>query len=239
MFKNKTVIIDIETIPLNEEKLSDEELSYILRSADTEEQKEEIKKRMSLWAFTAHLISLGMLVYEDKCAYILYLADDDSQKEEKIEGITVKFFGIPIGNNIERAEKALLQIFWKHIKDAKRIISFNGRGFDAHFLMLKSLILDVEVTRNLMGSRYDYNNHLDLLELISFHGAGRLYTLDFICRRLGINTPKKIMNGDEVKEKFEDGKFKEIALYNFYDVLAAAKIYERVLKTMGRALGIS
>ncbi len=239
MFKNKTVIIDVETIPLSEDRLSQEELSYILKSADTEEQKEEIKRRMSLWAFTAHIVSLGMLAYEDKVAYIMYLADGGEQEEEDIEGIKVKFLPIPIGKDIERAERALLQIFWKYIKDAKRVVSFNGRGFDAHLLMLKSFILGVEVSRNLMGNRYDYNNHLDLLELISFHGAGRLYTLDFICRRLGINTPKRIMNGEEVKEKFEEGRFKEIALYNFYDVFAAAKIYERVLKTLGRALGIS
>lgn len=236
--KNKTVIIDIETIPLNAEKLSEEELSYILRNADTEEQKEEIKKKMSFWAFTAHLVSLGMLVYEDKVAYIIYLANEQSQEEEDIDGIKVKFLSVPIGESIERAERLLLQVFWKYIKNAKRIVSFNGRGFDAHFLMLKSLILDVEVSRNLMGNRYDYNNHLDVLELISFHGAGRLYSLDFICRRLGIETPKRIMNGDEVRQKFEEGKFKEIALYNFYDVLAVAKIYERILRTMGKALGI-
>lgn len=239
MFKNRTVIIDVETIPLSEERLSEEELSYILRNADTEEQREEIKKRMSLWAFTAHIVSLGMLAYEDSAAYIMYLAKGEKQVEEDIEGIKVKFLPIPIKEDIEKAEKALLQIFWKHIKDAKRVVSFNGRGFDAHLLMLKSFILGVEVSRNLMGSRYDYNNHLDLLELISFHGVGRLYTLDFICRRLGIKTPKRMMNGDEVKEKFEKGRFKEIALYNFYDVLAAARIYERVLKTLGRALGIS
>ncbi len=239
MFKNKTVILDVETVPLREERLSEEELSYILRNADTKEQKEEIKKRMSLWAFTAHIVSLGMLIYEENVAYILYLAKGESQEERNLEGMKVKFLPIPIGKDIERAEKVLLQIFWKHIKDAKRVVSFNGRNFDAHLLMLKSLILGVEISRNLMGNRYDYNNHLDLLELISFHGTGRLYTLDFICRRLGINSPKNIMDGQDVKQKFENERFEEIALYNFYDVLAVARIYERVLKTMGKALGIS
>ncbi len=236
--KHKTIIIDIETVPLREDKLSEEELRYILKSADTEEQKEEIKRRMSFWPFTAHLVSLGMLVYEDRISYVMYLANSDSPDEEEIEGIRVKFIPVPIGNEIEKGEKAILQVFWKYVKDAKRVVSFNGRGFDAHFLMLKSMILGVEVSRNLMGNRYDYNNHLDLLDLITFHGVGRHYTLDFICRRLGISTPKMLMNGDNVRRKFEEGKFKDIALYNFYDVLAAARIYERVLKTLGKVLGI-
>ncbi len=238
MLKNITLVFDIETVPLDDSKLSPEELRYILRSADTEEQREELKRKMSLWAFTAHLVSLGILLYEKRRAFILYLAKDQKSEEEEIEGIKVNFTSLSLKEGIENGEKKILEFFWRHIKDAGRLVSFNGRGFDAHFLMLKSMILDVEVTRNIMGNRYDYKNHLDLLDLITFHGVGRYYTLDFICRRLNINTPKRVMNGDEVKEKFEKEEFKEIALYNFYDVLAAARIYEKVLKTMGKALGL-
>ena len=236
-----TLIFDIETVPTEEENLSREEIEYLFRRADSEEKEEKIRSMMGLWAFTAHLVSVGLMIPELKRALVLYAGERDEEETEEVEGVSVKFRCFSLSDGIEEAERRMLEKFWGVVskRSVGRLVSFNGRGFDSHFLMLKSLMLGVKATRNLMGSRYDYHNHVDLLDLISFHGVGRFYSLDFLCRRLGIDTPKEFMKADEVKEKFLEGKYKEIALYNFYDVLATGKLYERFLETLGEALGLN
>lgn len=236
-----TLVFDIETVPIEEGNFSREEIEYLFRRADSEEKEERIRSMMGLWAFTAHLVSVGMLIPELKRALVLYVAEDEGEEEEEIEGVSVKMRRFSLSEGMEEAERRILKEFWDVVsrRSVGRLVSFNGRGFDSHFLMLKSLMLGVKATRNLMGSRYDYQSHVDILDLISFHGAGRLYSLDFLCRRLGIDTPKEFMRAEEVKEKFLEGRYKEIALYNFYDVLATGKLYERLLDTLGEALGLN
>ncbi|NPA42071.1 MAG: hypothetical protein GXO18_07360 [Aquificae bacterium] len=235
-----SLVFDIETVPVDEEELSREEIEYLYRRAQDEEKEKRIREMMGLWALTAHLVSVGLLVHEKGRAMVLYIGERNSEREEKVDGFEVKFRSFSISDGIENAEKRILQEFWSVVgkNSIGPIVSFNGRGFDSHFLMLRSLALNVKATRNLMGNRYDYNNHIDLLDLLSFHGAGRLYSLDFLCRRLGINTPKEFMKAEEVKERFKEGMFEDIALYNLYDVIAISKLYERVKGSLGEVLGI-
>lgn len=236
----ETLIFDIETVPIDEDSLSKEELEYLFRRAEDEEKENRIREMMGLWSFTAHIVSLGLMLHERKRAMVLYVSDGDDFSEECIEGFSVKFQSFSLDRGIEEAERSILERFWEVLSSPSvgPLVSFNGRSFDAPFLMLKSFILGVKATRNLMGNRYDYRNHIDILELISFHGVGRLYSLDFICRRLGIDTPKLKMKADEVKDRFREGRYKDIALYNFHDLLATGRIYERLKDTLGEVLGL-
>ncbi len=236
-----TLIFDIETVPTREENLSEEELEYLFKRADSEEKREKIRGMMSFWALTAHLVSVGMFLLEKKRALVLYVGDEEGEEVEDVDGVEVRFRSFPLSEGIEEAERRILEEFWRVVssRSVGRLVSFNGRGFDSHFLMLKSLMLGVKATRSLMGNRYDYGSHLDILDLLSFHGVGRLYSLDFLCRRLGIDTPKKFMKAEEVNEKFLEGKYREIALYNFYDILATGRLYERLVETLGEALGLT
>jgi len=195
---------------------------------------------MGLWAFTAHLVSVGFLIHEARRATVLFTAEEDEEDTEELEGVSVKFRSFSIADGLEAAERRILSEFWRIVGDPNvgSLVSFNGRGFDSHFLMLKSLMLRVKATRNLMGGRYDYRNHIDLLDLISFHGAGRLYSLDFVCRRLGIGTPKKAMRAEEVHQRFEEGRYRDIANYNLQDLIAISRLYGRLRETIGDALGL-
>ena len=235
-----SLVFDVETVPTHEENLSKEELDYLFRRAEDEKKEEKIRSMMGLWAFTAHLVSVGLLIPESDRALILYVGKESTEEKTEIDGVRVRFRSFSITGGIEEAERSILKEFWNILSEGKigRLVSFNGRGFDSHFLMLRSFMLGVKATRDLMGKRYDYNNHLDILDLLSFHGAGRLYSLDFLCRRLGINTPKEFMSAEDVKRNFEEGKYKDIALYNLYDVLAIGKLYTRLMETLGEALGL-
>ncbi len=235
-----SLIFDIETVPVGEEDLSEEEREYLFRRAEDEDKENRIRSMMGLWAFTAHLVSVGLLIHEAGRAMILFTGEEDGEEVQEVEGVKVRFRSYSLAGGIEEAERRILTEFWRIVSEDRvgPLVSFNGRGFDSHFLMLRSMILNVKATRNLMGSRYDYSNHIDLLDLISFHGAGRLYSLDFVCRRLGLSTPKENMKAEEVKDRFREGRYRDIALYNLQDVLAIDRLYRRLRETLGGVLGL-
>ncbi len=229
------IVFDIETVPVEEESLSREELEYIFKYAQTEEEEERERERMSLWAFTAHLVSLALYKLEDGKAVVLYAGEEDGEENIEEMGVEVFMRSYSIREGIEEAERRILQQFWKKASDKKdhRFVSFNGRRFDSVFLMLRSFVLGVKVKSNLLGSRFDYGNHFDILDALTFHGQGRKYTLDFVCRRLGLPSPKEEMEGKDVKEFFRSGRYREIALYNLRDTILTGEIYKRLRETLG------
>ncbi len=124
-------------------------------------------------------------------------------------------------------EKELLEKFWEDIKKFRQFITFNGRAFDCPFLILRSGILGVKPSRDLMTHRYESEIHIDLLELLTFHGIVRKFNLDFYAKIFGIESPKAMMNGLEVKKMFTEGEGLEIAKYCHGDLVATEKLWER------------
>ncbi|WP_457601347.1 ribonuclease H-like domain-containing protein [Hydrogenivirga sp.] len=232
------VVFDIETVPYDEDSFSKEEWEYILKYVENEEEIEQTKERLSLWAFTAHIASLAMLDVSENRALVMYLSDGsgDRDKEDlEFNGVSVHMRAFSTAEGVEEAERRILSVFWEKAEErnGQRFVSFNGRRFDSVFLMLRSFILGVRVTRDLLGNRYKYENHFDLLDALTFHGQGRKYSLDFVCRRLGIPSPKEDFDGKDVKELYREGRYRDIALYNLGDVLATAEIYRRFYDTLG------
>jgi predicted PolB exonuclease-like 3'-5' exonuclease len=116
-------------------------------------------------------------------------------------------------------------------------VTFNGRGFDGPFLMLRSAALGIPATKNLVGYRYSLRPHTDLLDVLSFFGASRKWTLDFACKALGIESPKEQgIDGYSVGPYYRSGRLREIALYCRRDVEATARLYQKLEKTLLPAL---
>jgi hypothetical protein len=116
-------------------------------------------------------------------------------------------------------------------------VTFNGRGFDGPFLMLRSAALGVPVTRNLVGYRYSLKPHTDLLEAISFFGASRKWNLDFACKAFGVDSPKESgLDGYAVGHYYRENRLREIALYCRRDVEATAGLFQKLEKTLLPAL---
>ena len=125
-------------------------------------------------------------------------------------------------------ERQLLERFWDNVQHYDQFITFNGRSFDCPFVMLRSAILGVEATRNLMTYRYDSKIHCDLLEQLTFYSATRKFNLDFYCKAFGIKSPKaEGITGLDLAPLFHEGKFKEIAQYCLGDVQATAELFRR------------
>jgi hypothetical protein len=223
-----TVVLDIETAGQSWDDLDDAQRTYLARNARTEEEREKLPEMMSLWPFTGKIIAVAMLNVDSGRGRVWYEKSDARQEETSSDGL-FQFIG--------DTEPTFLAEFWRAMRRFHRFVTFNGRGFDGPFLMLRSAALGVTVTRNLVGYRYAIRPHTDLLEVISFFGASRKWNLDFACKVFGVESPKEQgLDGYSVGHYYRSGRVREIALYCRRDVEATASLYSKMEKTLLPAL---
>jgi len=223
-----TVVFDIETAGHSWDSLDDAQKTYLQKNARTEEERERLPETLSLWPLTGKIIVVAMLNPESGRGRIWYEKTDGRAEETAADG-RFKIVG--------DAEPVLLAEFWKAMRRFQRFVTFNGRGFDGPFLMLRSAALGVPVTRNLVGYRYSLRPHTDLLEAITFFGASRKWNLDFACKAFGVASPKEQgMDGFSVGPFYRAGRLREIALYCRRDVEATAALFLKLEKTLLPAL---
>jgi DNA polymerase elongation subunit (family B) len=212
------VVIDIETLGYSLQSFDEAQQKYLLKFAETENERKEAIQKLSLYPTTAQIIAIGLLNPETNRGKILFQADKNL--DDVSDDGTVQF--------VTGTEKDILRQFWQDIGHYDQFITFNGRGFDCPFLMLRSAILQVQPTRNLMPYRYDSSIHCDLLEQFTFYNAFRKFNLDFYCKSFGIESPKEHgITGLDMKQLYEEKRFREIAEYNLGDLKATAELFRR------------
>ncbi|KAB2909273.1 MAG: ribonuclease H-like domain-containing protein [Ignavibacteriales bacterium] len=218
------LVFDIETVGVPWDELAPSQQEYLLRDAEkekTEKEKEkkraELKEWTALYPLTAKVVAIGMYDVERTQGYVYY--ENATEEEWADEETGFRYKGLP--------EPDILRRFWGIVEKIDQLISFNGRGFDVPFLMMRSAKLGIKPSRKLMGNRYDSTSHLDLLEKLTFYGSTRKFNLDFYCHGFGIKTPKsKEVSGSEVKNLYNEGKIKEIAKYCGRDIYATYQLYK-------------
>lgn len=218
------LVIDIETVGVDLESLTESQQEYLLRYAELEkdetvkeEKREEAIRYLSLYPFTANVVAIGMLNVETERSIVFYEGEgyDDYIADEKL----VKYKAVK--------EEEMLKLFWGYVKKSNQIITFNGRQFDIPFLMLRSAMYKIRPSKNLIRNRYDISDHIDLLEQLTFCGLTKKFNLDFYCNAFGIESPKsKGITGMEVKELSNAGKNREVAVYCADDVRATNELYK-------------
>lgn len=218
------IVLDIETVGFDMENLSESQREFLLRYAEKEvnpqqrkEKIDETERYLSLYPFTANLICIGLLNTETEGSIVLFKSESEEEWGVEEKKITYK------GNS----EVEILRLFWNFISKTDKVITFNGRNFDIPFLMLRSALLGVKPSINLIHNRYNITNHIDLLDQFTFYGITRKFNLDFYCHAFGITSPKsKGISGMEVKELYKAGKVKDIAVYCGEDIKATYKLYK-------------
>ena len=219
-----TVVLDIETAGQEWDALDDAQRTYLRRNARSEEELEKLPESLSLWPLTGRIIVIAMLNPDSGRGRIWYEKNDGRLEETSSDG-RFKFVG--------DAEPVLLAEFWKAMRRFQRFVTFNGRGFDGPFLMLRSAALGIPATRNLVGYRYALRPHTDLLEAITFFGVSRKWNLDFACKAFGVESPKEQgMDGFSVGPYYRSGRIREIAAYCRRDVEATAGLFRKLEKTL-------
>lgn len=241
--KKYYIPFDIETIPLSFDLLDESQQEYLIRNANTTEEIEKRKNEMALSPLTGQIITIGLKVIEETTnekdnivhktisSGALILDPEMNKDDEPIlnkDNEQIYYYG---------SEQQLLKFFWKIIKKYKNstLISFNGRNFDAPYIQLRSALLEVQPTRNLMeGTKFNYPNHIDLLDVLTFFnpaqsGATRRYNFDFYARAFGLESPKsKGVDGANVHEYFVMKEYKTIADYCLRDVEATWQLFLRI-----------
>ena len=247
----KFLAFDIETNAEDFDSLSESQREYILRRAETEEEIEQKKAEMSLAPLTSRVVCIGMKMIELINPDAPFGSDERYKEgnllayslDETLEDGDTHEMKLGDGNIAYLSnERTLLTKFWKIFQKYPQItlVSFNGRNFDAPFLMLRSAKLGIRPGRNLMaGTKFNYPYHTDLIDEMTFYmpsqqGATRRYNFDFYTRALGIESPKSIeVNGSKVGEMYAAGRIDQISEYCLRDVRATWDLYlywEKYLK---------
>ncbi|MBX7156614.1 MAG: ribonuclease H-like domain-containing protein [Bacteriodetes bacterium] len=234
------LVIDIETSPIPFDHFDDARQEYLLRGTSSEEEQEKKKGEMALSPLTGYIVCIGMLHYtkspdgtytETKKVCLVRDVNDsaDMHREELPSGVVM----------VRYSEHQLVSDFWKYLKThldqgkKSHFITFNGRGFDFPFLMLRSAVLGIRPSINLMnGTRWSYRDqHTDLMDELTYFnpqnsGATRRYNFDFFTKSFGVTSPKAAgIDGSKVSTFYQAEDYATIAEYCLRDVKATWELY--------------
>lgn len=226
------LVFDIETAAVPFESLAGSQQELILRGAEDEEQVADRKRQMSLNPLTAQVAAIGMLYAESLTATEpKTMIFSNSTTVPKIEHLR--------DGSVWRCmpEAELLQAWWHRFEKSSdrgiTVITFNGRSFDCPFLMLRSALLRVRPSRNLMaGTRWNFDGHIDLQAELAFKefdktGPTKRWNFDFYCKAFGITSPKEEgITGNDVARLFTAGEHQAIAEYCMRDVRATWELFK-------------
>lgn len=223
------IVFDIETVGEDFDQMDEVTQNLFRKKAEANTDSAEelarelrrIKKETVFSPLTAQIVAVGVLDVETEKGAVYY-QNLDSSEEENEKGIKLK----PLN------EKEILESFWRVAESVDTFISFNGRGFDVPFLMIRSAVHHIRPSKNLLSHRYLNSQsfgakHIDLMDQLNFYGAtwGKV-SLHLACRAFGIKSPKADgVNGDDVTRLFGERKYLEIAKYNTRDLYATAELY--------------
>lgn len=199
-------------------ELDGEVQEYLLDKTRTEEERQAVPERLALHPATGRIIAIGMWRVDSDRGGVL-LEGEPAGWQDFADG--AKLF--------QGTEQDLLTEFWRYISGSHTIVTFNGRSFDGPYLMIRSAMLGVTPSRNLVPYRYRFDEHCDLAEVLTFFRARPLDSLDFWCRQFGVESPKGEMEGSEVGDAYVAGALVEIGRYCLRDVRATAELFRRLL----------
>lgn len=211
------VIFDIETAGFDFEALDSARQDYLLRYAETDDDVEKVKESLGLYPLTGEIVAIGLLNPDSHEGRVYFQTPGSSVAPFNEDGI-----------HYEGAdEKEIIEKFWDVIKRYNKFVTFNGRGFDCPFIMVRSAFHKVRPSRDLMPNRYS-GPHIDLLDQLTFFGASRRrFSLDMWCRSLGIKSPKEDgVSGEDVKRLYREGRYTDIARYCARDLYATAELFD-------------
>lgn len=225
--RNPVVAFDIEVAGLEWEEL-DEATRHYLMAREAKRggagDREDIRHRLALVRGLGRVVCIGMWnLDKDQGAVLVHGSGCRWESFDEVPGTRV-FRG---------NEREMLVEYWRLAEEWGTVVTYNGRSYDGPVLMTRSAMLGVTPSRNLVGYRYSLRDHCDLMEVLNFQGATRdSYSLDYWCRRFGVESPKGSMDGSMVAAKARAGHYDEIAEYCLRDTRATADLFQRLRGTL-------
>lgn len=219
------LIFDIETAGEDfdaMDPITQDSLTHWVEKDDTK-KLQEIKDKTGLSALTGEIVTIGVYDIEKKKG-VVYFQCPEAPLEPFSEGeIDYK----------PSTEKSMLEQFWQGAPNYTTFISFNGRMFDAPYMIIRSAINGIKPKVDLMSNRYLNKQwsgvaHIDLMDQLGFYGASSIRgSLHLWTRAFGIKSPKEAgVSGAEVGKLFKQKEYLKIARYNAGDLIATAQLYQ-------------
>jgi len=111
------------------------------------------------------------------------------------------------------------------------LVSWNGRGFDLPTIIARCLRHGIPFlwyyAQRAVRNRYSAEGHLDLMDWLADHGAGRSYGLDLAAKLIGL--PGKLdCKGTDVQAMVDAGQLAEVRAYCMQDVAQTVALFLRV-----------
>jgi len=136
------------------------------------------------------------------------------------------------------SEAALLDTFGttieQHLAQPNgQLVTYNGRGFDLPVLIHRSIKHGVTHGRGLLikamnENRFRPSLHADLMDVVTFGGAGNRWPMSTYAVGYGYRSPKTAMSGADVCPAVQAGQIIEVVRYCAGDVLATGHLHSRV-----------
>jgi len=223
----RRLVFDLETISKDFDSLDETSKAMLemrfKRYATTPEEIEEEKSKLTFSPLTAEIVAIGMLDADTDRGACYFQAPGG---HDDFESGGVKY---EPGD-----ERTILQKFWHAAAFYDEFITFAGRTFDAPMLLIRSAILGIRPSKNLMTNRYLESQpsglrHIDLQDQLSFYGAKRdPLGLHFWTSAFDIPSPKTgAITGDDITRVFRNGAYREIAEYCMGDVTATRALFRK------------
>ncbi len=217
---------DIEVAGLEWEEVDEVTRGYLLGRARDEAERVAVPERTALFPGLGKVIAIGMWNLEKGTGGLLL--------EGESTGKYVTYERIP-GSSVQRgSEEEILRAFWQLVAPGgaqrKRLVSYNGRGYDLPVLAIRSAMLGIRPSRALDGKPWEIRDwHVDLMDVLSFGGSVReRYKLDYWCRRFGVESPKTKLDGSQVARAYREGQIEDIGEYCLRDTRATAELFRRL-----------
>jgi 3'-5' exonuclease len=210
------LVFDIETTGVDFESLDNKTREVLMEQSETDEERRLIREGLGFSPLTGRVVAIGILNPDTNKGAVYY----QQQKNEKEEEDKIALY-VPCAN-----EKEILKRFWEIATHYDQLVTFNGYAFDCPFIMIRSAVLGVKPTINLMQTRYSRFPHFDLMDGLTNFGAARFKKpLHMWCQAFGIKSPKEDgTTGNDVARLFKENKCLDIAKYCAGDIRATAEL---------------
>lgn len=242
-----TLFFDIETYS-NPMWIDEADILALKKRKSNEGKTEQdILTEQAFNPYLANVITISASVFNESnntihYTLVWYLTETPSNKSitttvnycdstYKVTLLPASFTGQTKEEILQR-EKWMLAGFFDLSKKVDRVVTYNGKRFDSQFLFIRGLFHELEIPTWLIEHKNQDNKtkHIDIAEFLSKNNYTNLYSLDFITRNLGLQSPKMQYDGSMVKTLFEEKRYAEIAKYCALDTIALMNMYQKIKK---------
>lgn len=213
------VVFDIETVP---NQIAIEHGAAVEAMA----AKREMDPSMfaSLCPSLCRIVAIGMKSIASGGRQVLC---DESALPELLDAPTESISGY-IGCG---SESDLLAKFHALVAGFKMLLTFNGRGFDIPTVITRSVVNGVKpagiLLRAANAKPWESGIHCDVMNMLTFGGAGSKYPLQAYALGFGLADPKAHGDGGSVSQLVRDGQIEALCRYVMADVDATEELYRR------------